>query len=72
MGTDKCSSTSAIVFCVFGTHSCQMTTEQNGASDNNAYATALMNREKHINLGVFILIIFTAKTMHVYSPLRLS
>lgn len=49
-----------------------MTTEQNGASDNNAYATALMNREKHINLGVFILIVFAAKTMHVYNPLRLS
>lgn len=35
MGTDKCSSTSAIVFCVFSTHSCQMTTEQNSISDNN-------------------------------------
>ena len=36
-------------YCVFGTHCCQMTTEQNSASDNNAYATALMSREKHMN-----------------------
>lgn len=49
-----------------------MTIEQNGASDNNVYATGLMSREKHINLGVCSLIIFTTKTMHVYNPLRLN
>lgn len=72
MGTDKCSSTSTIVFCVFDTHCCQMTTEQNRDSDNNAYATALLSREKHINLGVCILVVFTTKTMPVYYPLKLS
>lgn len=49
-----------------------MTTEQNGASNNNAYTTALMSWEKHVNLGACILIIFTTKSMHVYNPLRLS
>lgn len=72
MGTDKCSSTSSIVFCVFDSHCCQMTTGQNSSSENNAYATALMSRGKHTSLGVCILISFTTKSLQMHNPLKLS